>query len=99
MPLPVNTFPNKLAPNVCYNILRNTRFCPFTSFLIVSLTSFINKPDSLRDLIIFMISFIFSFKIINVVVPDPNFFLWLAASVVDAATVSPNGIKTLLASV
>ena len=46
-----------------------------------------------------MISFIFSFKIINVVVPDPNFFLWLAASVVDAATVSPNGIKTLLASV
>ena len=27
---------------------------------------------------------------------DPNFFLWLAACVADAATVSPNGSKTLL---
>ena len=51
-----------------------------------------------------MISFISSFKIINVVcfaksegcIPDPNIFLWIAISVADAAAVNPNGIKTLL---
>ena len=31
--------------------------------------------------------------------PDPNIFLWLAASVADVAAVSPNGIKTFLANV
>ena len=30
--------------------------------------------------------------------PDPNIFLWIAASVADAATFNPNGIKTLLAT-
>ena len=44
-----------------------------------------------------MISFNSSFKIINVVVPDPNIFWWIAASVADAAAVNLNGIKTLLA--
>ena len=29
--------------------------------------------------------------------PDPNIFSWIAASVVDATAVNPNGIKTLLA--
>ena len=43
-----------------------------------------------------MMSFISSFKIINVLVPDPNIFLWIAASA--AAAVNPNGIKILLAS-
>ena len=47
---------------------------------------------------IFMISFIFSLEIINVVLPDPNIFLWIAASVADATAVKPNGIKTLLAN-
>ena len=59
---------------------------------------FINKPDSSRGVIIFMISFISSFEVINVVVPDPNIFLWIAGSVADAAAVHPNGIKTLLAN-
>ena len=45
-----------------------------------------------------MISFISSFEIINVVTPDPNIFLWIAASVADADVVNPNGIKTLLAN-
>ena len=45
-----------------------------------------------------MILFISSFEVINVVKPDPNIFLWTAASVVDAAAVNPNGMKTLLAS-
>ena len=44
-----------------------------------------------------MISFISSLKIINVVSPDPNIFLWIAASVADTAPVNPNGIKTFLA--
>ena len=51
-----------------------------------------------------MISFISSFKIINFVhfakseerARDPNIFLWIAASVTDAATVNPNGVKTIL---
>ena len=30
--------------------------------------------------------------------PDPNIFLWIAASVVDAAAANPNGIITLLAN-
>ena len=59
---------------------------------------FINNPDSLRDLLIFMISFISSLKIINVVKPDPNWwiFWWIASSVSHAVSVNPNGIKTLL---
>ena len=43
-----------------------------------------------------MISFISSLEIINVVLPDPNIFLWTAASVADAAAVNPDGIKTVL---
>ena len=55
VPLPVSKFPNKLdklVPKVPNNITRNSPFCSFASFLIVWLTSFINKPDSSRDLII-----------------------------------------------
>ena len=45
-----------------------------------------------------MISFFSSFEIINVVVLDPNIFLWIAASVAYTAAVNPNGIATLLAN-
>ena len=57
-----------------------------------------NKSDSLSNLIIIIRSFIFSSKIINVVIPDPNIFLWIAASVADDAAVNPNGNKALLAN-
>ena len=60
--------------------------------------SFINKTDFSRELTILMTSFISSFEIINVVIPDPNIFLYIAASVPDAAAINPNGIKTLLAN-
>ena len=51
----------------------------------------------LQDLTIFMISFISSFEIINVAMPDAHIFLWIAASFAAAAAdVRPNGIKTLL---
>ena len=52
----------------------NPPFSSFTSFLLVSLTLFANKPDSSRDLIILMISFSFSLEIIKVVAPDPKIF-------------------------
>ena len=45
-----------------------------------------------------MISFIILFEIINVVVPDPNIFLWIVVCVPDGADVNPNGIKTLLSN-
>ena len=38
-------------------------------------------------------SFKSSFEFINVVIPDPKVFLWIAASVADAAVVYPNDIK------
>ena len=43
-----------------------------------------------------MISFISLLVIINVILPDPNISLWIAASVADAAAVNPNGDKTFL---
>ena len=53
---------------------------------------------SSRYLIIFMISFKSLFENTNVVVPDPNIFLWMSASVPDAAAFIPNGIKMLSAN-
>ena len=96
VPLSVNRCSNKLAPKATNNILRNHPFCSVASFWIVSLTPFINKPESSGHLTIFMISYICSLEIIKVVNPDPNIFLWIAASVADSAAVNPNSIKTLL---
>ena len=45
-----------------------------------------------------MISSISSLEIIKVLNPDPNIFLWIAASVAYTAAVNPNGFKTLLAN-
>ena len=46
-----------------------------------------------------MISFISSLEIINIVKPDPDIFLSIAASVANAATINPNGSKAFLANV
>ena len=43
-------------------------------------------------------SFISSFEIIKVVVPDPNIFLYIPASAADTAAVNPKGIKILLSN-
>ena len=98
MPLPGYRFANKLGPNVPNNILINLLFCPFASFLIVSLTRLINKSNRSSYLIIFMTSFTPSSEIINVVTPDLNFLLRITASVADSAAVHPNGFKKPLAS-
>ena len=88
MPLPVlivsilvNRFSNKLAPDVPNNTLKIPPFCSFASFLIVLLTTFIIKSNYLGDLTVFMMPFISSFEIINVIVPYPNIFLLIATSV------------------
>ena len=98
IPFPVNKFPNKLAPRVPNNILRNPPFCYFVSFSIVLVTPFNKILESSRACTIFIISFISSFETIKVVFPDPNTFLCIPASDADAAAVNPKGIKTLLAS-
>ena len=45
-----------------------------------------------------MISLISSCEINSVVMPDPNIFLLIPASVADAAAINTNGIKTVLAN-
>ena len=45
-----------------------------------------------------MISLISLLEIINILVPYPNIFLWIAAPVTDTVAVNPNGIKTPLAN-
>ena len=42
----------------------------------------------------FIMSFIFSFEIIKVAVPEPCFFFWIPAWIAGAAAVIPNGAKT-----
>ena len=49
------------------------------------------------DLTILMILFISSFEIINVAIPDPNSFSWIALLVANAAAVYSSVIKALLA--
>ena len=86
MSLAFNKFPNKLAPKV-------------SLFLIVM--PFMKKTDSLMDLFIFTISFIFLLEINSVVLsevtsegqPDQNIFLWIAITVADSVAVISNGIK------
>ena len=59
---------------------------------------FLDKPESLRDLTIFIMSSISSFNITSVVGPESKIFLFIPASAADAASADPNGIKTLLAN-
>ena len=70
----------------------------FASFLIVSLTPFINKLDSSKGSVL-TISFTCSHESINVVTPDLNTVFWIAASVADAAVVNPKRTIALLANV
>ena len=60
----------------------------FASFWILSLTPFNNKSEC----------FISSLDVFSAVVPEPNISLCIPVSAADAAAVTPNGIKTLLAN-
>ena len=66
-PFPANALPNKLA----ISLEEIHLFVLLLQFLIVSLIPFTNNPDSWNYLTIFVISFISSFEITNVVDPDP----------------------------
>ena len=73
---PLNKLPNKLAPNVSSNILKNPPFCSLVSILIALLTPFNKIPEFSRALIIFIISFMSSCSMINLtpaplVAPEP----------------------------
>ena len=70
---PVNKFPNKLAPNVPSNIIKNPPLCYLVSFSIVLLTPFNKIPEFSNPSIIFIISFISSCSIINLT-PEPYIF-------------------------
>ena len=98
VPLPASRFSYELPPNVPNKIPRNLPSSSFASILIALLSPFINKPDPSRDIITFMISLISSLEIINGVLPDPNIFLRITASVAAATAINPYGIKTLLAN-
>ena len=85
VPIPVNRFPNELAPKESNNIPRNYLFCSPASVLLANVKktprSFINNENSLRDSAISMILFTSSlFKTIDVTVQDPNSFLQIDAT-------------------
>ena len=96
---PFNRCSNRLGPTTPIKMLENLPFCHFYLFLILLLTLFINRSDSSRGLTISMILSIASYDIIIVVILDPKICFYILASRVDAAVVSLNGIKTLLAYV
>ena len=74
IPLPPgNKLPNKLAPKVPSNILKNPPLYSLVSFSVVLLTPFIKIPEFSRALIIFIISFISSCSIIKLT-PEPCIF-------------------------
>ena len=48
IPFPANKFPNKVAPKVPNNVLKNPSFCSFVSFLIVLVTPYSKMLEFLR---------------------------------------------------
>ena len=110
----------KMSLIECYWMLQNNRVTAFIVFELLRENQLgdkiipppqtkirVNTPDSSVDLTLFIISFISSFEIINVVLrratsigrqPDPNNFLWIVAYVADALAVNPNGIKKFSAN-
>ena len=76
------------------NILRNPLFCSFTPFWTLSVTSFNNNAESLRDFTILIMSSISLFDNISVVVlwSGSKNLLCIPASAADAAAVNPKGL-------
>ena len=98
IPFRVNKLPNKLAPKVTKIILKNPPLCSLVSFSIVLLTPFNKIPEFSNASIIFIISFISSSSIINLI-PEPCIFFCILQSVADIAAVKPNGANnTFLAN-
>ena len=94
---PVNKLPNKLAPNVPSNILKNPPLCSLVSFSIVLLTPFNKMPEFSRASKMFITSFISSCSIINLT-SEPCIFFCILPSIADIGAVKPNGANTYLAN-
>ena len=97
IPFSANKCPNKLAPKVPNNILKNPLFCSFVSFLIVLVIPFRKMLESSRAWTIFITSLISLFEIMKLVVPEPCIFYWILASIAEADAVISNGAETISA--
>ena len=91
-------FPIQLAPKVPHNIPKNPPFCSFVSFSIVLVIPFMKILESLIARTIFIISFISSFEITKVVVPETCVFFAIPASTTEAAAVISNRVKLFFAN-
>ena len=91
-----NSFPFFISWTSSYFLNHPPFFC-FVLFLVVLVTPFSKILESPRARTIFIMSFISSFEIIKVVVPEPYIFFWIPASIAEAAAVIPNGAKTFFA--
>ena len=78
-------------------MLKNPPFCSFVSFLIVLVTLFSKILESSRAWTNFIMSFIYLFEVIKLVVPESCIFFWISASIAEAAAVIPDGAKTFFA--
>ena len=67
--------------------VENPPFCSFISFLIVLVTPFNKILESSRAWTIFIMSFISSFEITKIVVPETCIFFRISASIAEAAAV------------
>ena len=97
IPFPVNELPHKLAPKVPKNILKNPPLCSLVSFSIVLITPFNKIPEFSNASIIFIISFISSCSIINLI-PSPLIFFCILPSIADIAAVKTSDANTFLAN-
>ena len=88
-----NKFPSNIYPKVPTSVPRNPPLCYLVSFLIVLVIPFSKILESSRAGTIFVMSFIFSFEIIKVVVSEPCIFFWIPAAIAETAAVIPNGAK------
>ena len=98
IPFPtINKLPNKLAPNVPSNILKNPPLCSLVLFSIVLVAPFNKIPEFSNASIIFIISFISSCSIIHLT-SEPCIFFCILPLIADIAAVKPNGANTFLAN-
>ena len=68
----------------------------FFCFIVYCLSNiFYQNARIFKELIIFIMSFTFSFDIISAIVPYPN-ILWISLSATEAAAINPSGTNTLL---
>ena len=72
-----NIFPSKIDPRVPTSVPKKPLSYLFVLFSIVSVTPFSKISECPVAWIIFIITFISSFEVIEVIVPEPCFFLFL----------------------